>query len=310
MRHGIWCAGAVAALAGSAQAQLNIGDPPVLNNGLTYSQNFDSLQRTLPNPGTGYVWANGNAGVPTVPGWFGFHSRPDARNSSGIPIFGAPVTPGRDTGTYAARSNYFADFGSASSAGLFSFGSGSAIDDPSTNSTERALGSIASSDSSTGGDATISVVLKNTGTVTYDTLILMYKGEQWRIGGGNNNLQSIVFDRQVSAAFNVNMLYGGNVAGYTADALLDFTGPQTGIVAASLDGNDAANSDTMTSGVLAGLDFGPGEFLILRWWDDNDVGNDHSLAVDDIKVELYIPTPGAAALVGLAGLMGLRRRRA
>lgn len=308
MRYGILCAGAVAALSGAAQGQLAIGNPPMMNNGLTYSQNFNSLQNLLPNPGTGYAWANNT----TLPGWFAYHSRPDARNSSGIPIFGTPVSPGRDTGTYASRnaSGYFADFGSATSAGLYSEGSGSAIDDPSTNSTERALGSIASAASDIGGDQTMSLVLQNTGMTTYDTLLISYQGEQWRVGGGHNDMQSLVFDRKVSATFTVDMLYGGNVAGYTADPLLDFTGPQTGIFSTSLDGNLPANSDDLESGVLAGLDFGPGEFLILRWWDDNDVGNDHTLALDDMKVELYIPTPGSAALIGLAGLLGLRRRRA
>ncbi len=307
MRYGIWSAGAVAVLAGAAHGQgVAIGNPPVLNNGLTYSQNFDSLQNTLPNPGTGYVWTNNT----TLPGWYGYHSRPDARNASGIPIFGMEVTPGRDTGTYAARANYFADFGSAVTGGLYSFGNGSAIDNPSSNSTDRAIGQITTSNSANGGDATTSLVLRNTGMTTYNTLIINYKGEQWRIGGGHLALDSMYFDYGVFGAFNVNLLYGSNTAGYTPDNFLTFTSPQTGIFQQQLDGELPANSAMKGSHVTDALDFGPGEFLILRWWDDNIAGNDHSIAIDDLKVELYIPTPGTAALVGLAGLLGLRRRRA
>ena len=104
--------GVVLAVAGAASAQTFLS---YTTAGSLYTQNFDSMANT----GSGNAW-NNNAPVPLIlTGWSAFRS-----GSTGI-------TGARDS-TLSGATSYGADAGTATSGGLFSFGS--------SGTTERAWG--------------------------------------------------------------------------------------------------------------------------------------------------------------------------
>jgi len=183
----------------------------------------------------------------TLPGWYAAYSG--------------------GTGTFPGT--YRADAGTSTTGALYSYGS--------AGSTERALGSTSS-----GTPGTIYYawrLVNNTGS-TITSLTINYTGEQWR-NGGNTTAQKLTFEYQIGAAGAVT---GANTpsTGWTADPTLDFVGPIATATAGALDGNAVANrtakTDTLTINLPAGQE------IWLRWYDVNDAGTDHGLAIDDVSV--------------------------
>lgn len=167
---------------------------------------------------------------------------------------------------FSSRTSYVLGTGSSNSGALYSFGAAAA--------TERALGSVGS-----GGTGTLNygVVLQNTDIVPIEIDSIAYTGEQWR-NGGNVAPQNLTVDYQVSST-NITSVTGGT---FLPLGPLTFTSPIATATAAALDGDDAANqADLSTSTQLI---VQPGEFVMIRWTDLNDSGNDHGLAIDDLSV--------------------------
>ncbi|MFN4243832.1 MAG: hypothetical protein ACK4PI_11420 [Tepidisphaerales bacterium] len=197
-----------------------------------------------------------------------------------------------------AGGQYIASNGGSTQGSIYSFGA--------TNSTERALGSVAS-----GSTATLyyGLLVSNGGTTAITELAIAYVGEQWR-NGGNTTAHTLAFEYSTTATTI------GAVSGYIAVPSLDFTGPIATSTASSLDGNLPANRVSI-SGVITGLNILPGQSVRIRWVDINDAGNDHGLAIDDFALTARfapdvqdIPLPAAAvAAPGLLALTALRRRR-
>lgn len=263
----------VVAFAGTTSAFAQIG----YTTG-TYSENFD----TLPATGTGSpvtsTWTNNS----TLPGWLAFGGS-STSNTVREATITAPI---------AIR----VDAGGSNAGGLYTFGSTAASD--------RALGSTASGSY----EGVLVLVIQNNNSFDLTDFTLSYTGEQWR-NGGNTSAQSLVFDYTVQAAFPVAAdVSAANVTGYTAVPALNFTSPTVGASATALDGNAAANRTTGISSTVS-VTIPAGQFLVLRWWDNNDPGNDHGLAIDDLSFSAT-PTPGAAALLGVGMLAAGRRRRA
>lgn len=280
---------AVLALAGAASAQTGY----TVNGGL-YSQNFDSLPQTG-TTSTSNPWSNNS----TLAGWFVFQSN----NGGG-------TTGARDSGGtagWAATAFIRAGTGSSNAGALYSFGVAG------TNPvTDRAMGTIGSG---TPGDYSYALVLRNDTADKLDSFTLTYDGEMWR-DGGNSTLavqaQGIDFDYKVlSGAFTASAEIPGNVlAGYTnpaANALDYAVAPAIATVGSALDGNAAANRTAGITSTITGISWAPGDYLILRWWDDNHPGNDHGLAIDNLEFSAT-PEPATLALLGLGALL-LRRRR-
>ncbi len=286
IRCAMIAAAALAAAAGSAVAQTTV----TLNPGDTMvSQNFNSLAAT----GSGVAWSN--VAVATLEGWAAYRS-------------GAGSTAGRNA-TLTSVPTYNASAGGSNAGNLYSFGTGTDAD--------RALGTIGSG---TPGDFLILLaVLNNTGA-TIDEFTLSYDLEQWRNGGGAVGAQIGVqhfleLDYKV-----VNGLMVGTdtdasfISGYTAPGgNWDGLGPVglTATAGAAMDGNTVGLAAGRGGTTPTGLNWGQGQTLIIRWWDDNSVGNDHALALDNVLLTVpAIPGPGSAALLGVAGLIASRRRRA
>ncbi len=170
-------------------------------------------------------------------------------------------------GWYSNRTTYSASDGSSNTGALYSFGT--------TGSSERALGSIAS-----GSTYTIyyGVRFRNNTNYAITALDIQYTGEQWR-QGGNNNQQVLAFAYQVGDT--VNDLTSGV---WTPVSALEFVSPITnsGAITGALNGNDPANRRELSATINVLIL--PGQEIMLRWMDINDVGNDHALAVDDLSV--------------------------
>ncbi len=189
-------------------------------------------------------------------------------------------------GTPGVENRFRVDDGSAESGSLWSLGA--------FGSTERALGFTPSSNLPT---QHIGVRLVNTTGQVLTEASISYLGEQWRQGA--DGFDALRFSYQIGAP----TLTGGT---WNAVPSMDFAAlHQTGSPTRR-DGNLAENR-AQVSGVLSGLDWQPGESLWLRWTGLDRARANHTLAVDDLRVEA-VPEP-ATALVVLVGLAGLRARR-
>lgn len=241
----------------------------------TYSQNFDSLANT----GTSASWSN-NAAFPVIQGWSAWRT-----NAAGI--FG-----GRDSSTNNFTA-YGINDGGSNSGNLYSYGA--------ANSTDRALGSLSSG---TPGDILILLALRNDTGAAITNITLSYDSEQWR-NGGNTALHSHVLDYKVVSSISFSDNDASFTTGYVAPgASFNTVTNVASATAAAVDGNAAGLS--AGRGGAINLTWNPGEILLVRWWDDNNQGNDHGLAIDNLTI---VPAPGVIALMGASGLMVARRRR-
>ena len=264
----------VLSLAVAANAQV------LLSGGLTYSQNFDTLASAV--VGTNPTWTDNT----TLPGWYASRAYTAGTTSA--------------YGPYAYTS-YRIDAGTSTSGLLYSYGVAGV-----NPVTDRALGSLGSG---TPKHNAFGVRVANDTASAVDTVTISYTGEQWR-NGGNTAAHTLVFAYQVSASPFASPIETTNV-GWTAFSALNFVSPTIGATAAALDGNLAANRTVFSGVVLTGVTVNPGQEIFLRWFDQDDAGNDHAFGVDDFSVSasVVVPEPATAALGGLAALGFLLFRR-
>lgn len=203
---------------------------------------------TLPTTGSA-TWTNNS----TIPGWF------HARTGSGTTIV--------------------ANNGGSNGGALYSYGTGTA--------TERALGSLGSSNAAV-GNLFWGIRLQNNTGATITTLDVAYVGEQWRNSAATAH--TVAFSYLIGAPTVTGTLAEFQSAG-TAETNLDFTSPVTGGTAGALDGNLPANQVSRTFSIT-GLSIPNGTEIMLRWSDPDHTGADHGLSIDNFSV-----TPHAAAVV-------------
>lgn len=181
-------------------------------------------------------------------------------------------------GWYSTRTTYNGGTGSSNTGALYSFGVAG------TNPvTDRALGGIGS-----GGTGTFywaARFVNNTGSAI-SSLDISFVGEQWRDGGAVTPAQQTMpFQYQVA---NAGVITDADTpsTGWTGLASLDFSSPtftNTG-GGGALDGNLAVNRTTKSATLTFGTPVAAGQEIWLRWTDNNDGGNDHALAIDDLSV--------------------------
>jgi hypothetical protein len=228
---------------------------------------------SLATSGTANAWVNDS----TLPGWSLFIA------------------------TGAAPTVYTAESGGSNAGAFRSFGA--------TGSTERALGGVASGGSYFGSPApgalagTIAVAFTNTSSTAFDSFTLSFDGEQWR-NGGNTSAQGMVLQFGFGASYAAVSWTapGGN---------FDWASPVVSATAAAVDGN-AAGLVSGRGGTLS-TTWAVGDTLWIRWLENNDFGNDHGLAIDNLSFSVTaVPEPGTWALfaAGLATTLLLVRRRA
>jgi len=196
-----------------------------------------------------------------------------------LPSTGSPVWTSNSTipGWYSVRTGtgttIVADTGSGTGGNLYSYGAAS--------NSERALGSLGSGNAAAGSFFHGVRLANNTGA-TITSLDVAYVGEQWRSGGPTSLAQTVAFSYLVGSPTVTGSLAEFQSAG-VAVTNLDFTSPITGVAAAALDGNAAANRSAK-SFTITGLSIPNGTEVMLRWSDPDHSGTDHGLAIDDVSV--------------------------
>ena len=164
-----------------------------------------------------------------------------------------------------ANASYAADNGGNSTGNTYAYGSTAAPD--------RALGALRSAALA----PLVGASFVNNSADTFIGLDIAYTGEQWRLGG-TGRFDRLYFQYSTNATALTDP-----AATWTAVTVLDFVGKlSTGSVGAK-DGNSAANRDAI-SGTIANLSIAPSETFWIRWVDQDVVGADDGLAVDDFTL--------------------------
>jgi hypothetical protein len=186
-----------------------------------------------------------------------FNTLGNSGESNVLPVGWALV----ETGTNA-NGNYNAGTGSDNIGDTYSFGLAS--------TTERGFGE----QQSISLLPTIGASFTNNTGSLIGSLIISYKGEQWRVGA---------VDRIDRLDFQYSTTATGLTTGtYTDFNALDFTSPVQSVVGA-LNGNDLPNF-TVLSSSIPGLSIGAGNTFWIRWNDFNATGDDDGQAVDSFSI--------------------------
>lgn len=188
-----------------------------------------------------------------------------------------------------AVSAYRAGTGSTNNGAAYSFGTDA----------ERALGGVGSGAFS----GYFALALSNLSGVALSSFTLSFDGEQWR-NGGNITAQTMAFE------YGFGSTYADVTSWAAPGGNFDWTSPINTASAAAVDGN-AAGLVSNRGGTIT-TPWAADQTLWLRWTDENNTGNDHGLAIDNValSVTAAVPEPEAFALM-LAGLgaLGLLIRR-
>jgi hypothetical protein len=218
----------------------SLSNAQVSYTGGVYSQNFDTLQGTTNNT-TGVTWTNNV----TLPGWYSSHTSYGVTNA----------TMGGSVATFDGTAT-------AANVGLFSFGT--------AGSTDRALGSRATSQVAGNTNIYYGVRLVNNTAQTISSFTVTFTGEQWHKNGGTT-----------AHTLPVQYLLGAtDISTGTWTSVATFTSPVNTTTIATLDGNAAANRRGV-SGKISGISWAPGAELWVRVADGNESGNEQALGIDD-----------------------------
>lgn len=159
-------------------------------------------------------------------------------------------------------------------------------------------------------------ILNTTGT-TLGSFSLAYTGEQWRAIGSEGR-DKLTFQYQVFDTGVTDPMLAST--GWNNVTDLDFNAPKFNLGSSTkLNGNLSENSASI-SATVAGLTWGDGQELWLRWSDNNPVNNNAAggslrsqMGIDDVSFSATaIPEPSSyAALFGALslGFASCRRRR-
>jgi fibronectin-binding autotransporter adhesin len=239
---GCWacCQVALAAIAMPASA----ASYSYTTSGASYTQDFDTLPATGSYPLTGSGPFDTDAAPISAAGTEGWQFWKYTGNTSA-----ALFSPNNGSGT---------------SGSTYSYGT--------TDSTDRALGALASGS----GSYRLGLVVQNNTGETLTSFTLSYLGEQWR-WGGSTNINTLVFDYSIGSSASID-----SAGAFTANPDLDFASPVSAGTAGPLDGNLPENQRSV-SATVGGLAWAAGDYLILRWSDTNDLGSDDGLALDNVS---------------------------
>jgi hypothetical protein len=177
-----------------------------------------------------------------------------------------------------------ANNGSSNKGDLYSYGN--------TGSTDRALGALTASKS---GEVTYNLLLQNTSGRTITEFDVAYVGEQWRCGSIHTDVQRLLFTYAIAeypSSFNVTVKL--NAPGWTTVPSMQFNSPVNKSTAGHVNGNLPENRKEFSYTLPEVIP--DGYYVMLRWYDPNELEQDHGLAIDDVKVMWsfapdYIPLP-------------------
>ena len=236
---------------------------------IVYSTNFNDLGVTAGQSITG-TGAVGNQGaIPNLAGW----------------------QAARVAGTSSTAMNLLIDNnGLGNTGGVYS-------DGVSASAADRSLGALAANATT----PAFGLVLVNTEAHSQDSITITFTGEQWRLANNGAVANTLTF----AYGFGGGSITSSNFlssAGMTSDARGNVV---SGVATAS---PFNVYSSTSISFTISGVNWTPGQELYIRWQLPKRSGSGANLAIDDFSLTA-VPAPGAMALLGVAGLLGARRRR-
>jgi len=136
-------------------------------------------------------------------------------------------------------------------------------------SAERALGALSTSNQI----SSFGLVLTNNTAQTFVSVDVSFIGEQWRAGdAGLVNVLSFAY------GFGTSLTDAATLV-----PELDFVTPNLAGGETAVDGNDPANQ-TPVQAVITGVNWAPGQSLVLRWNATELSGQDNGLAIDTLAV--------------------------
>lgn len=240
--------GLVAKLAAFATLLASVAQAQISFNGTTYTENFDGLISAGNVTG---AFSNTTFTQSSIPGLTGWAAAKIAGTGAMQPLL--------------------ADAGGGQSGAIYSYGS--------ANSTERALGTLAS-----GSNVfALGAEFLNSSSGTITSITITYTGEYWR---GSSNATAPVNALTFGYGFSGGSANSSNYLSNSSllpNTTLNLVGPASLASASALNGNAAGNRTTYIA-TISGLNWSSNSSLYIRWSDVNDTGNDAGLAVDDFSI--------------------------
>ncbi len=295
-------AGAGVVISGDAQASVQYTTPGPHVAANQYIQNFDSLPKSPENTSlqTTVPWKDDDVSTSTqtsIPGWYLYH--PIAATEGGT----------------NQHQRFRIGPGSSGTGAFWSFGS--------TNSADRALGSLNADTISTASNAVpapatleeqqifMGLRLTNGTANTLTSFTLDYRAEQWRQSG--NAPETWTFEYSLDPTTTISSPHSQ----FTAASAGNFTSPNTSTTAGAIDGNAVGNFVVVAPFTVTGIQWAPGTDLWLRWADTNFPGPDSTtradqgMGLDDLHFSAnfdVIPEPAGLSLLALGAAALLKRR--
>lgn len=168
---------------------------------------------------------------------------------------------------------YQAGTGSSTVGNLYSFGA--------SGSSDRALGSLGS-DNTSALNFAFGVLLQNNSGFVLNELNVTYTLEQWR-NGGNTTPDEVTVWYKVSNSL-ISSLTPSDNSGWIPIPLLTAASPINTTSTGALDGNLPANRVTLSNISLPNLSVSAGHYVMIKWEDPNHAGNDDGLGIDDLQI--------------------------
>lgn len=177
-----------------------------------------------------------------------------------------------------AISSFALNTGSTTTAGLYSYGTASASD--------RSIGSyLTNAFAGSPGGVGYGLRIQNNTGGPINSITVAYTGEQWR---KENSATAHKLTFAYKTGTNLTTVGATDLitGGFTAITSLDFTTPQaSATTATALDGNLAANRVVISATTITfASPVASNEEILLKWFDVNDSGNDHTLTIDDLTI--------------------------
>ena len=182
---------------------------------------------------------------------------------------------------------YEATTGTATAGNLYSFGSAS--------NTDRAIGTVGSSNAAAGNFAH-GVLLRNTSGSIISSITVTYTLEQWR--NGNNTTPNVVTFWYQTSTSTISSLTPNNNTGWTQVSALSTQSPINTGTAGALDGNATANKSTLTNISIPSLSLANNSYIMLKWEDPDHTGTDHGLGIDDVTISWTVSSTPTATITG------------